>query len=243
MSMRKILNKYLVKYGYQINKLGKTNYFESLLYKRLKDVEEFYFIQIGANDGISFDPIYEFVTKNSNKIKGIAIEPLPSAFEKLQINYKKYTNIKTLNLAIHNTEKEMLLYSADPGKLNLLPDTVKGIASFDKDHHKRLNVPDEYIVTNKVPCLSLDELINKYQIEKIDLLQIDVEGYDSEIILNLDFSRIRPKLIHFEHGIETELMQRDIFAEVIKHLNDNDYQIIMEDWDAIAYDLHSFSKY
>ena len=46
--------------------------------------------------------------------------------------------------------------------------------------------------------MHLIELITKLQLENIDYLQIDTEGFDAEIIQMIDFSRIKPMLIKFE---------------------------------------------
>ena len=41
-------------------------------------------------------------------------------------------------------------------------------------------------------------MIKKYNIQKIDLLQIDAEGYDGEILSNLSETSIKPKFIRYE---------------------------------------------
>ena len=42
-------------------------------------VDDFFFLQIGANDGISFDPIYHLVT--NFKLRGICLEPIDEYFQ------------------------------------------------------------------------------------------------------------------------------------------------------------------
>ena len=50
-----------------------------------------------------------------------------------------------------------------------------------------------------VPCLSLKDLLLKHNLEKVDFLHVDAEGYDFEIIKQIDFSsRFRPLLICYE---------------------------------------------
>jgi hypothetical protein len=43
--------------------------------------------QIGANDGISADPIYDFIMQNEN-IEAHLVEPQKKAFQLLRNNYK-----------------------------------------------------------------------------------------------------------------------------------------------------------
>lgn len=58
----------------------------------------------------------------------------------------------------------------------------------------------EWIATEDVKYLSLDSLLVKYNITKIDLLIIDGEGYDYEIINAILFIMIKPKVIIYEHS-------------------------------------------
>lgn len=241
--VRDLIKKFLESQGFRL--VDKRDYFhvEPFLYRQIRKNRSFFFIQIGANDGVSFDPIHPFVTKYSNtkvSIRGIAIEPMADAYQQLCRSYSQFPNILTVKAAIHNSEKEMTLYKVDPEKLDQLPEGSRGIASFDPDHHKRSGTPRECIVTEKVSCISFSELLNKHKITSIDLLQMDTEGYDAEIILNFDFERIRPKIIRFEHGLQFGTMSREKFTEVVRILNKNGYQVITEQSDATAYQPFDF---
>jgi hypothetical protein len=113
-------------------------------------------------------------------------------FKELQRNYKRYPGIVPVRSAIHNVEKEMVIYRVDPAKMPDLPKWTKGISSFNKDHHKLSGTSSDHIIEERVPCISLGQLLDDYQVKTIDLLQIDTEGYD-EIMLNIDFNHIKPK--------------------------------------------------
>ena len=188
--------------------MERFNVFEPLLYRRLKSVDEFFFVSIGANDGRMVDPVYWFIARNRYRVRGLLIEPMKDAFEELCRTYQDYPRLTPLNLAIHNTEKKMELYRVDPTRLKGLPAWSKGIASFNPEHHKLSGTPTERIITETVECVSLGELIEVHEIDTIDLLQIDTEGYDSEIILGLDFERVKPAVIHFKHGLAVGIMSR-----------------------------------
>lgn len=231
----------LLRCGYRMTRIDNVDVFENCLYFLLKRTGEFFFIQIGANDGIANDPIYHFVTANHHKIKGIVIEPMKDAFEQLQYNYRKHHNIRTVNRAIHNSEKEMILWRVDPAKMKQVPEWARGIASFSKEHHKLSNTPADCIIPEKVRCISLVELIKEHHVAKIDLLQIDTEGYDSEIILHIDFNVIKPRLIHFEHGLSAGIMSQEAFSKVLDVLHSRGYEVLMRHYDAVAYERRLFS--
>jgi len=234
--INKILNKLglilLRKSGLKKKQLFKSEFLPlvQLFYKTLH--ADFFFVQIGANDGISFDPIYNLVTKE--KVSGIAIEPIPDIFNQLKNNYEKFPQVKLLNVAIHKDQSEMKLYRVDPLNKNY-PNWTKGTPSFNKSHHKLGNIPDCDIIEEVVKCISFNDLLDEYSIKNIDLLQIDTEGYDSEIIKMIDFDRIKPTIISFEHGMRQGIMSMSQFVECQNLLFHNNYNIVILDNDAIAY--------
>lgn len=191
----------------------------------------FYFIQIGANDGISFDILYDIVY--DRKSKGIVVEPLLDYYQKLKENYTYNPNITAVNLAIHPDRKEIDLYRVDPKYLDTLPDWTHGIASVDPFHHLKSNTASEFVVSEKVGAITFDELVNQfYPYSTIDLIQIDVEGFDYEILKQIDLRRYRPKLLKFEHICLSE----DHLAKSKRLLEENNYRYFLEAEDIIAHD-------
>lgn len=199
--------------------------------------ENFFFIQIGACDGVSFDALYDFVL--AKRLRGIAIEPLPDLFQELKQNYAGCPSVLPLNVGIHRTAKEMTMYRI-LSSTNGLPDYVKGMASMDPDHHKLYGIPTEHVRTEVVRCISWDTLLAEQQIRRIDLLQLDTEGYDYEILDMLNFERLRPAVIKFEHDLRLRPKDRSRFVEAIGRLLENDYHILTMPLDAIAYSHLSF---
>ena len=63
------------------------------------------FIQVGANDGIRNDPMFHLRKKYS--LKGILVEPLEHAFNKLKKNFNDDQSVKLVHAAISSfTGKE-----------------------------------------------------------------------------------------------------------------------------------------
>lgn len=157
----------------------------------------FKFIQIGGNDGLSFDNLFQkIVERNSN---GIILEPSPKYFEKLEKNYSKLSNIILLNKAIHPIESKFNLYEVNSFGLAKLPDWGQGIGSFDFQHLKNMNLDASDISKIEVDCISFNNLVLQYPaFKKIDFLQVDTEGFDGEILKSIDFSRFDTNMIKFE---------------------------------------------
>jgi FkbM family methyltransferase len=223
--------------GYTIRRVDNTQFFDfdALLYYQLQRRGVLCFIQIGACDGVSFDPIYRFVTRNHARVRGVVVEPLPDLFQQLQRNYRRYTEVVAINCAVHNTETEMVLHRVDPARLKDVPGWARGIASFDPHHHHRSGIPTDCMIAERVRCQPLSEILKSQQMSRVDLLQIDTEGYDAEIVLGIDFREIAPQIIRFEHGLQSGTMTGPTFQSVVERLHDNGYELMIEASDAIAY--------
>ena len=56
----------------------------------------------------------------------------------------------------------------------------------------------EYKSSIIVPCLTIEEILEKGQFKIIDYLNVDLEGYDLKIILEFPFEKFSPKVIAIE---------------------------------------------
>ena len=179
-----------------------------LLYKNPKD---FFFVQIGANDGKKNDPIYDLVIKYN--LSGLLVEPLDGAFQSLLKNYNGNSNLIFENVAISNKEGYQSIYEIKKEFQDTYEEETKEkatmMASFNKDHVRKYlrrgmkeffkdKQIDDYIDEVQVKTISFDTLMQKHRIKNIDLLQIDTEGFDFEIIKMVDFNKYSPKLINYE---------------------------------------------
>jgi FkbM family methyltransferase len=227
---RRLLRRVTYRLGYH-----NFDHLSLLLNSRLRKTRDFFIVQIGANDGVTYDPIHDFIAKNRGKVAGIMLEPLTDFFQQLTETYRDFPCIRTLQLAIHRTEPTMELFRVDPAKLPSMPPFMKGIASFDRSHHVKSNTPPEAIVAERVRCISMTQLIAIYDIRRIDLLSIDAEGYDSEILLSFPFETLQPAIIVFEHGLRDHVMSEAAFLKVVTLLNRHHYNVMLEDYDVIAH--------
>ena len=93
------------------------------------------------------------------------------------------------------------------------------------------SVKESHIEKIKVETLTFENLIKKYDLTEIDLLYIDVEGYDDKIVLDfLDNSQLRPILI-----FEYIHIKNTSFELLIKKLLDGNYKILKVDENVICY--------
>lgn len=254
MNLRELINIWIAKKGYWIGRTAPAVLRENaqlnlgyefiIKHELLRQTKEFYFVQIGANDGVSrSDDLFELIRKYN--VKGLMLEPQAELFKQLQLNMKDYPGVKLVNMAIHKDKKHMPLYRLTQESLNKcsrLPLWAKtnGIASFDKEHvvrhAKRIGLDESAIESQDVECISMNALLEQYG-KNPDLLKIDTEGYDYEVLSMLDFDRWKPRIIRFEHLH----MSSKEHSEIIRRLKLLSYYFIADKMNTTAYCMNELS--
>lgn len=197
---------------------------------------KFNFVQVGANDGVSFDFLYDFVKQRNSC--GIVIEPIKQYYNELLINYKDFPEIVKINKAIHPTNKEIIIYRIAPNATSNYPDWVKGIASFDPHHHIKLKINSKDIIEEKVEGETLmNTIYDNYFSHKIDYVQVDTEGFDYEVLKMLDFAKFLPNMIKYE---SVNLSKEDQNNSRLL-LKKNGYYLFNEGGDTIGVNLHKIN--
>lgn len=166
-----------------------------------KTSRPFRFVQVGASDGLTTDPLHELVVEL--KLTGILIEPLPDKFEELKRNYEFQSQLRFENIAVARNGGRQTIYrvKTDTGA----PVGLQGSASFDPQHVLRqvsragLGEPTRHIAQVEVPTLTLEQVLARHQFTHVDLLQIDTEGFDFEVVKLAIESGIYPDIINYEY--------------------------------------------
>ena len=185
-------------------------------------------IQIGANDGVIFDELNEFI--NKYKIKSLLVEPIKYSFEKLRNKYRQTDFIKLENSAILIDEQFSYLYKVDEKYLIYYDKHIPGITSFDKSHLLNHGVKKKHIIKEKVNSINVNELLSKYDIKNLDLFYTDTEGYDGKIIMDfLINTNFRPVIIFEYIHINSE-----IFHTLLLKLTSENYKIFSVNENAVC---------
>jgi FkbM family methyltransferase len=170
------------------------------------DYENGFFIEVGANDGISQSNTFYF--EQALGWRGLLIEPVPELFE-LCCRFRKS---RTLNCALGPFEQEgecvEILFSD-------LMSVVEGAKITDgttiksAQEHARLGRKywrgKPYRVS--VPVKALSNILRDENVVQIDLFSLDVEGYEKEVLSGVDFNVHRPKYILVETGEIEEVLR------------------------------------
>jgi FkbM family methyltransferase len=179
------------------------------------------FLQIGAFDGEGDDDLREIVAKHG--LRGVLVEPQPAAFARLRQTYRDQPQVTLLQAAIAEHEGLRELYCRQ-GKASMA-------ASFDRQHLRRHGIPDSEIVAHPVVCHTVASALRAAQLDHVDLIQIDAEGYDWPIIRSIDFTMLRPAILRFEYRNLRPCDADDCLA----FLASRGYRFFTEPRDIIAY--------
>ena len=219
--------------------MGRGKYFRKKLFccqrimeKNFHRQSRFSFVQVGANDGVSFDFLYNFVI--NRKSKGIVIEPIKEYYKELCENYKNQPNILKINKAINKVAGNVKLYKVDSSKIELYPDWVKGIASFNLNHLTKFEfIKKEHILEERVKAEPLMNIINKCNLSGFDYFQVDTEGYDYEVVDMFDFEKYKPKMVKAEY-VNLSMEEK---KKIKTKLRSNRYYVFFQGLDIVGIDM------
>lgn len=163
------------------------------------------FLDVGGNDPIYINNTYFF--EKNREWTGLAFEPMP----KMHSKWKELRKVKCIQAALGSKrgETEFCEYEDD---------YMSGIAT---------NVDYDGKVTRnyKVKVVTLKSILNKYKINQVDFMSIDVEGGELDVLKGINFNEVTIDYIVIENnkGFEKE---REIRRFLIKH----DYKLIAKLW-------------
>jgi FkbM family methyltransferase len=154
---------------------------------------------VGAFDGVSNDPTSAFVQQSG--CRAVFVEPQPAAFARLRERFGARPRVTLHNAAIDAGNGRRTLYRIPPGVAGL-PAWTEQLASFDRahvaKHEERAPGLTRHIVETEVPTMDFATLLDRDDVRRLDVLQIDAEGMDAQLIAWFPFERLRPALLHYE---------------------------------------------
>ena len=181
-------------------RLTRVKPFEADLRRFELDHDDFYFVQIGAHNGVTSDPFLTNVV--SSPWHCLLVEPPPKQFSILESIYSNFERIVCCNTAIGATDSTVTMYSVRED-IPDLPYWASQLASLRREvllsHADQIPGLAELTVAQEIPSLTLPTLVARHAWPRIDLLAIDVEGYDFEIVKQIDGLPSLPSFIYYEH--------------------------------------------
>jgi FkbM family methyltransferase len=157
-------------------------------------------VQVGAYDGVANEPLRDYIRRF--QLPALLIEPQPDAFARLAANYADQPQVALCCNAVADADGPRELYQLNSSTPEL-PDWAGQTATFRKEvllsHRHAIADLDRYITAQVVQCRTFDSLFRKHDVARVDVLQVDTEGYDYEILKLFPFDRYLPLLVRYEH--------------------------------------------
>jgi FkbM family methyltransferase len=176
-----------------------------------------YYVEIGANDGISQSNTLYFERKKN--WSGILVEPDKHNFRILTKNRSKSNKFFNCGCVSFEFKESFIefIYS------NLMSVTVNDESDFDKFNTHALSgirflAKDEIIETYLVPAMNLESILDQASAPYLmDFFSLDVEGNELEVLKGLNHNKYRFKYI---------LVETNEIATISSFLNDAKYHLM-----------------
>jgi FkbM family methyltransferase len=179
-------------------------------------------VQVGANDGITNDPVHGLFAQFASTV--VLIEPQPELIPRLRANYANFGGRVVI---------EQCAVAAEPSSLELFmlqPHVAEsyhrqtgfnptGIVSFSKTHLEQHLVKHQIVEPHQladavssfqVAARPLESILGAHGFTTIDFLQIDAEGADWNILKTA--GRFLPSVINIEWVHLSDLDKRECLA-------------------------------
>ncbi|MDJ0728377.1 MAG: FkbM family methyltransferase [Crocosphaera sp.] len=171
---------------------------------KLKEYLDFgrgFFIEAGANDGIAQSNTLYF--EKNWQWKGILIEPIPELAEKCKVNRPNCIVENCALVPFDYDQTDIDMYYCN------LVSMVKGAQKTEEAElqHIKMGCEVQQIKSYelKVPARTLTSILDQYGVENIDLLSLDVEGFELNVLKGLDFKRYQPNFLLIEARYREEI--------------------------------------
>ena len=186
-------------------------------------------IDIGAHKGESI----ELFSKNFNIKKIISFEASPITFKylkkKIEKNILRYNNTDIVleNIALGAEDKIIEFKQFNESSSS----TIKVVDEESKYYKRKFRLIN--FLSNKktyqkieIKISRLKEYIEKNNIEKIDFMKIDTEGYEFEILLGLENKIKLVDIIMFEHHYDNMIKKNYTYSDIHELLIKNNFKKI-----------------
>lgn len=151
------------------------------------------FVDVGANDGISWSNSYNFAQAG---FRLLLVEPMPVYAARCTLNHLSNPNVFVEPYAISPQLGATTFYVNRDAETDLLAMRSSLLRDI---------VPSSDVAEVTVPTAPLSFLLDKYKVsDRYAVLSIDAEGMDLQVLETADLDRRRPQVLCVEEGLNTD---------------------------------------
>jgi FkbM family methyltransferase len=132
------------------------------------------------------------------------VEPVPYVFERLAARYHANPRVILENVAVADVDGSRPFHHlAQAAEGDRVWRWYDALGSFDRDvvlsHADLVEDLEARLLTTDVPCVTFDTLVGRHGLDRVDVVQIDTEGYDRQVLELVDLARYDVAVVVFEH--------------------------------------------
>lgn len=174
------------------------------------------YIDIGANQPFSLSNTAYFYFKNRPKGGGVLVEPNHELASILRMRRRRDT---VLNVGISDNGKSQ--------KKDFYVMDAHVLSTFSKneaEEYKKIGYKIEKVI--KVKTVGINSIFKQYFPQgNIDLMNLDTEGFDLQILKQIDYKKYKPKVICVETVDYRALEKQKKDNDIVKFLLSKDYLV------------------
>lgn len=198
---------------------------DMILARIFEDKSQGFYVDVGAHHPQRLSNTYYFYLKGWHGINIDAMPGIKDTFDKLR------SRDINLEIAISDYPKNLTYYGFNESALN----------SFSQELANQYSQLDGYNIILKkiIKTYTLAEILDEYlpQNQKIDFLNIDVEGMDYEVLKSNNWSKYRPEIVLIE---ELNKFSADELREskIVGFMQDNNYQLYCKTLNTLIFKIY-----
>lgn len=163
-----------------------------------------------------------------------SFEPVPELFALLQERTKEYPNITCYPLGLGTYDGTATLYLSE--KPTKITQASSLLAPKERLHDSAII----FSKTIEIPIITLDTWAERYQIERIDLLWLDLQGMELAVLKSAPHIIKKIKTIHIEVATSERYTGQPLHHEVKDWLEKNNFEILAKDFDETKRNFGNF---
>jgi len=165
------------------------------------------FLDIGANDGKTYS---NTLWCAENGWSGVCVEPSEIAFAKLKNQHKNH-NVQCIHTAVGLFDGTCEFFESGS---HIGLDDVSLISTTNKNELKRWQDSNNVFTNKQTSIVTFETLLSKVTGKQtFDLISIDAEGLDLDIMRQIDFEKLKCKMLIIEYNRKDEMLFRAMAAQ------------------------------
>lgn len=193
----------------------------------------FQMINVGACDGMLFDDVTPWLHRIPHA-RAVLVEPIPYNQKRLRANYPDTDRFVIEPVAVTKKKGSIRVKTFDAAALEAgtLPIEFIGCSSITDTNlmsgknawgetDDNFSAFEKYLKDIEVPSDTLQNILDRNNIQHIDAFLVDCEGADWTVFEQLDIERYRPGMIKIEIGA----LPADEIGKVVVKLKTGNYRV------------------